>query len=1529
MADATIQLKADISQLKSELTAAKRQVSVANSEFKAVAATMDDWSSNAEGLRAKLKQLDSTLKSQKAQLSILEDEYEKTKTLYGENSSAADKVKISINNMKASISKTESEMKKYDNELSDCENETGRFATETESATDATAKMSDGFTVAKGVLADLIASGIRAGISALKDFATSAVEAYQAFDEGQDIIVAKTGATGEALDALTENYVNVMHSVITESDNAGEAVGTVATKFDLEGEALENLTTKFIKFADLNETDVTSSINSVQSAAEAWDIEAENVGDLLDLLNTSSQKTGASVDSLASNLTTNAAALKDMNFNVDEAVTFLGNLETSGVDSSTVLAGLKKVLANASKEGKSTATALSELQDEMKNAKTDSEATVEAMELFGSKAGPAIAEACQNGRLNFKDLGEALTDYQGSVDETYEATQDGADKIKLAWQGIKTDVGAEVGSLLDDISPEIEELITFVEDEAKVILTTVKDNAPQIKDKIKDVIEFAKNGITWVIENFEGIKSTITTVGTILVATFAVNKLVAFVSMIQTMITTFAALKAATTAAETAQLLLNAAQLATPVGLVAAGVAALASGVIYLASKNKELKTATTSLTESEEEELEKVYELKDAYKELSDQRDDNVEKINVEYDHYEDLAEELESLADSSGVVKEADQDRANFIITTLNEALGTEIQMIDGVIQNYESEKAAIESLMETKRAEAILSANEELYTEALQNRDEALQTLVSTSGIYKQKVSDLTDAQDEYNKIAAEYAEVEGQGTVKAEELEAQLESAKTKVEENTAAMVQAKTAYINAGSAYDQYNTTIKNYEGLSSAIISGDTTKIKDALTDLTYNFKTAETSSKESLQQQVTDYQENLQALQQAIKDGTPGVTQDMVDQAVSMVAAAKAELNKFPSEAADSANSAAKSYYTTLGSEENISSVKSSAKTILDSANGVLDDNQGGIDAGENYILGYSSSILNSQQSVVDAVNTIGSKSTSTLNESIGANSPSRLTYASGEYFGDGFINGMNSKSNSIWTTAWNLAKTALNALKSGQQEGSPSKLTYKSGQNFTQGYINGATSLEQKLVNTVKGLASTAVKTAASVTISDFTSASQTVTESLASSLSKDTTYMMNKLTYQNNKKIAEFDKQISEYEKKRDAKKTSIQSKSDKKIAKWEKKKEASSSEAEKAALDKKIADEKKSATKLINANEKKYTKLIETQNKYKTAYQDASSEFLSEFSEAINSYSTEAQNLITSTISGIGDKYQTKYDDLISKQDNLVNKLKEAEDLFTVSGAGVMTISNIQEQTRQIQEYTQKLASIKEKVSSELFDQIASYDMKEGSAYIDQLLSMSTTDLEAYNKAYSEKLQAAEKAGQTIYSKDIQKVGDEYQKELDKAMGDLPAQLEELGKQTMEGFVNGLTKNTDYLDKNVKTFIKSMLTTFKKDLKIASPSKVTFKFGDYTGQGFVNGFKDTIGLVKKTAGQMASAAATPLEGLTANIGIARSAVNGSQVPGSSTVTNNYNLVQNNTSPKSLSALETYQARRQQIALIKAMT
>jgi hypothetical protein len=72
-------------------------------------------------------------------------------------------------------------------------------------------------------------------------------------------------------------------------------------------------------------------------------------------------------------------------------------------------------------------------------------------------------------------------------------------------------------------------------------------------------------------------------------------------------------------------------------------------------------------------------------------------------------------------------------------------------------------------------------------------------------------------------------------------------------------------------------------------------------------------------------------------------------------------------------------------------------------------------------------------------------------------------------------------------------------------------------------------------------------------------------------------------------------------------------------------------------------------------------------------------------------------------------------------------------------------------------------------------------------------------------------------------------------------------------------------------------------------------------------------------------------MASEVASPVTGLGAGISDIRQTVAGQQAgPGAGqSVTNNYNLVQNNTSPKALTALETYQARRQQIAMIKAVS
>ena len=105
--ESTTKFKADISQLKSAMQQAQREVKLANAQFKAASASMDDWSHSADGLKAKLTQLTTVQGAQRKQLALLENELELTKKEYGENSAQADNLRIRIENQKAALAKTE------------------------------------------------------------------------------------------------------------------------------------------------------------------------------------------------------------------------------------------------------------------------------------------------------------------------------------------------------------------------------------------------------------------------------------------------------------------------------------------------------------------------------------------------------------------------------------------------------------------------------------------------------------------------------------------------------------------------------------------------------------------------------------------------------------------------------------------------------------------------------------------------------------------------------------------------------------------------------------------------------------------------------------------------------------------------------------------------------------------------------------------------------------------------------------------------------------------------------------------------------------------------------------------------------------------------------------------------------------------------------------------------------------------------------------------------------------------------------
>ena len=115
--ETTTKFKVDITELKSAIQEAKRQIQIANSEFKSVSSSMQNWEKTTDGVKAKLKQLDGNLVNQKNILKSLESQYDLTAKQMGKDSAAAENLQISINNQKAVINQTENQIKYYNASL--------------------------------------------------------------------------------------------------------------------------------------------------------------------------------------------------------------------------------------------------------------------------------------------------------------------------------------------------------------------------------------------------------------------------------------------------------------------------------------------------------------------------------------------------------------------------------------------------------------------------------------------------------------------------------------------------------------------------------------------------------------------------------------------------------------------------------------------------------------------------------------------------------------------------------------------------------------------------------------------------------------------------------------------------------------------------------------------------------------------------------------------------------------------------------------------------------------------------------------------------------------------------------------------------------------------------------------------------------------------------------------------------------------------------------------------------------------------
>lgn len=702
----TVEIGADTSDLSKKLKDVNNESKKTTSELKSIDAALKQAPNSLELWKQKQEALSKSVENSKKKLEALVSEQDNLKKGLDNGTVTEEAYKAYQREIEITKGQIEAAEKAL-NDFTTSNDKAGvaveKAGKEVEDSGKKAEGSSEGYTVLKDAVAQLAADGF-------EKLMQSAKEAWEEIDAGYDTIVTKTGATGDVLKDLQNTADNVFKTIPVDMSNVGDAIGEINTRFKVTGGELEDMSESFLKYSQINNTQVAGSIRNVAGIMKAFQEDTKNTSKVLDVLTEIGQRTGKDINSLESELLSNSATFKEMNLDIRQSAELLGQFEKNGIDTSTALAGLKKAQQNAAAEGKNLTDALGDTIDRIKNAKDETEALQIANDLFGKKGSAAITQAIREQRFSIDDLISGYDGLGNVVSDTFEATQNAPDKVKVALNNLKL----ELAQLAEAVLPKVEKLVD----------KGVK-NLPQIEKTVKDLLPLIK-----------GVGTAYATWKIVSTANDGIKALKNFVTEMKT--TGDASQKLAGT--------LNTGVLAV--------VSLIAQGLIELGG---EIKKAHDEYVPTAERIDKRVSAAFEDQKKAIDEVSTSLENVNqnlknaagsADYEaaRTKDLWEELQILSDESGKVKDADKLRAEYILGELKTALGEEFTMTGNQIENYQKLQTEIDKLIEKKRAAAYIDAYQSNIGDMTKNK-----AIVESE--YQKAYAEEKSATDEYNALSME--------------------------------------------------------------------------------------------------------------------------------------------------------------------------------------------------------------------------------------------------------------------------------------------------------------------------------------------------------------------------------------------------------------------------------------------------------------------------------------------------------------------------------------------------------------------------------------------------------------------------------------------------------------------------------------------------------------------------------------------------------------------------------------------------------
>lgn len=248
-------------------------------------------------------------------------------------------------------------------------------------------------------------------------------------DKAYKSIRTGTGATGDALEALKNDFDAVFGEVPDSADKVADALANLNTYTGATGDQLQNLTEQVLDASRALEEDGANNAEAFGKALTQWQVPAEEGGKHLDNLFRLTQDYGIGLGEISGQLTEYGSVLQNAGFDMEESAELFGRLSSQGLSVSRIMPGLNKAFRDWASEGKNSKEELANLINELSTAEDGTKAFGEAVDIFGAEGVNRLKIAIDNGVFTLDDLTGGLEASQGAVDANTEATETFGDKL--------------------------------------------------------------------------------------------------------------------------------------------------------------------------------------------------------------------------------------------------------------------------------------------------------------------------------------------------------------------------------------------------------------------------------------------------------------------------------------------------------------------------------------------------------------------------------------------------------------------------------------------------------------------------------------------------------------------------------------------------------------------------------------------------------------------------------------------------------------------------------------------------------------------------------------------------------------------------------------------------------------------------------------------------------------------------------------------------------------------------------------------